>query len=476
LRLHVARDREGRRVLTLARPHAEVAADDAPAPSAVSDSQGDVALPGAGPREATSSEAPPDEADTVTRGEADPPAGTPGGVDLEFRPDVEGLRAVAILLVVLFHCGVSTGGFVGVDVFFVISGFLITGLLLREHDLRRRVSLPGFYARRARRILPAGMVVIMATILIAHAKQNFLAYAQTADDGKWAAWFLANIHFATTHQDYFNQGAPPSPLLHYWSLAVEEQFYFVWPAIVLLVGLATPRRWPVRRPVLVVATVAVVASFLWARHVGPTNSIWAFYSPLTRAWELGIGALAATLVGVCGRLHRWAGCALAFGGLAAICVAAATYSSQYASATQLLVPVLGSVAVVVGGASGIGAGWVLGCTPPRGTGAAAGTWWWVQRCNPMRAIGRVSYGWYLLHYPPMVLWAGVLYLGPLPVHERLLIAAITLAIAFAMYYAFERPIRRSRWLAKLPWVSILMGLAFVIGAWLLCANYTKSLY
>jgi peptidoglycan/LPS O-acetylase OafA/YrhL len=320
------------------------------------------------------------------------------------------------------------------------------------------------------------MVVIMATILVAHAKQNFIAYASTATDGKWAAWFLANIHFARTHQDYFNQGAPPSPLLHYWSLAVEEQFYFVWPAIILLVGLAVSRFFPLRRAVLVLAVLAVVGSFLWADHVNSTNDIWAFYSPFTRAWELGVGAVAATVIAVCGRINRWAGCALALGGIAAICVAAATYSNTYATPRELLVPVLGSVAVVVGGASGIGAGWLLGCTPGRGTGLAQGTWYWTQRANPMRAIGRVSYGWYLLHYPPMVLWAGVLYLGPLPVHERLVIAVVTLAIAFAMYYVFERPIRRNRFLARRPWLSIAMGLAFVLAAWLLCDLYTKSLY
>ena len=169
----------------------------------------------------------------VDRGDAAPPPDTPGGTDLRFRPDVEGLRAVAVLAVVLYHCGVVRGGFVGVDVFFVISGFLITGLLLREHEQRSSISLPGFYARRARRILPAGMLVIIVTILLAHHYQNFLAYAFTTGDGRWAALFAANVHFANVGTDYFLQSNDPvqgSPLLHYWSLAVEEQFYVAWPA------------------------------------------------------------------------------------------------------------------------------------------------------------------------------------------------------------------------------------------------------
>ena len=413
------------------------------------------------------------EQDDVARADADPPANTPGGIDLEFRPDVEGLRAVAIILVVLFHCGVSTGGFIGVDVFFVISGFLITGLLLREHEKRRAVSLPGFYARRARRILPAGMLVIIATILWAHHAQNFIAYGYTAQDGKWASLFAANIHFANTGQDYFQLGNPPSPLLHYWSLAVEEQFYFVWPTVVFVIGLLA-RWWPIRRLVLVAAGVAVVGSFIWSEHVGSSNQIWAFYSPVTRGWELGIGALAATTVVLWGRMNRWAGLVLAFGGLAAISVSAATYESQYASATQLLLPVLGAVAVVIGGTSGLGAGWLLGCTPARGTTRWSSSWATAQRLNPMRAVGRVSYGWYLLHFPPMILLAGVLYRGPLPERERLWIAVATLGVAFVMYYVLERPIRRSRFLARNPWLSIAMGLAFVTAAFLVCALYHKG--
>ena len=398
-------------------------------------------------------------ADDVTRAEADPPANTPGGTDLEFRPDVEGLRAVAVTLVVLYHAGVSwmTGGFIGVDVFFVISGFLITGLLLREHEKRQKISIPGFYARRARRILPAGMVVIIATVLGAYHYQNFISYALTAQDGRWAALFAANIHFANVGTDYFTQNnLQSSPLLHYWSLAVEEQFYFVWPTIVLLVGLAA-RRVPLRRIVFVVAAIGTVASFLWALHVEGANNTWAFFSPFTRAWELGIGAVAATVVAYARRMNKWVGVAVAWAGVAAIIASLVVYQDPNTySATHLLLAVLGSVAVLIGGASGIGAGHALAVVP-------------------VRAVGRVSYGWYLLHYPPMILLAGALWTGPLPVHERLVIAGVTLAVAFAMYYALEKPIRRSRALARRPWASIAMGLGFVAAAFLVSALLHKGI-
>jgi len=404
----------------------------------------------------------PSKADgDVARAAADPPADTPGGIDLEFRADIEGLRAVAVILVVLYHAGVSwlPGGFVGVDVFFVISGFLITGLLIREHEKRGRVSLPGFYARRSRRILPAAMLVVTATVLLAHHYQNFVAYSNSATDStvtdaKFATMFAANIHFANIGTNYTDLGLPPSPLLHFWSLAVEEQFYVVWPTVVLVLGLLL-RRW-IRPTVLVAAAAATVASYIWAVHAVSVDATAAFFSPFTRAWELGIGAVAATVVIYAGRLNKWVGFALGWAGLVAIGLSA-HYGGINFPGRNALLPVLGAVAVIIGGASGIGAGHLLAL-------------------HPIRAVGRVSYGWYLLHYPPMILIAGILWTGPLPVHERLLISLVTLAIAFAMYFVIEKPIRRSRYLAARPWTSIAMGLALVASAFAVISLYHKGLF
>jgi peptidoglycan/LPS O-acetylase OafA/YrhL len=380
-----------------------------------------------------------------------PPTDTPGGIDLTFRPDIEGLRAVAVILVVLYHSQITaiSGGFVGVDVFFVLSGFLITGLLLKEHSLRGKVSILGFYARRTRRILPAAMTVIVLTVLASYFIQNFLTYGLVAQDGRWATLFAANFHFAIEGNNYFNAGNAVSPLQHYWSLAVEEQFYLVWPLLVLLVGLVF-RRVDIRTRVLVIAVAGVIASFVWSvTQTGP-QPVWSYYSPFTRAWELGLGAVLAALVPHLQRIPARVGFALAWLGLIAITVSAFEYSDLTSyPGSAALVPVLGACAVVAGGAGGLGARHLLAL-------------------RPVRSIGRVSYGWYLLHYPLMVILTGALWLHPLSIEENLVISACTLAGAYLMYFVLERPIRRSVFLARHPLVSVLVGATFVLAAFLVC--------
>ena len=148
-----------------------------------------------------------------------------------FRPDVQALRALAVVLVVLFHAHVPGihGGFLGVDVFFVISGFVITGVLLQERASKQHTSITGFYARRIRRILPLATVVLIGTIFAVYHWLSFVSGAQNANDAKWVAAFLANFHFASQGTQYFTSQLPPSAFQQYWSLAVEEQFYLVWP-------------------------------------------------------------------------------------------------------------------------------------------------------------------------------------------------------------------------------------------------------
>lgn len=380
-----------------------------------------------------------------------PPVNTPGGIDLEFRPDIEGLRAVAVILVVLYHSQVTAvhGGFVGVDVFFVLSGFLITGLLLKEHSQRGRVSILGFYARRTRRILPAAMTVIVLTVAASYLIQNFFAYGDTAQDGRWASFFVANFHFISVQTNYFDLGNPPSPLTHYWSLAVEEQFYVVWPLAILLVGLLL-RRVDIRWRVLAVAACGVAASFVWCVVQTGQEPTIAYFSPYTRGWELGLGAVLATLVPVMAKIPRIVGLLLAWTGLVAIFVSAVVYSASTSyPGWPALLPVLGAAAVVAGGSSGVGASHLLGL-------------------RPVRSVGRVSYGWYLLHYPLMIILVGALWSHPLSVEENLVIAGCTLVAAYVMFYVLERPIRRSKYLARHPVVSIAVGLCFVAGAFLFC--------
>ena len=211
-----------------------------------------------------------------------------------FRSDVEGIRGLAVIVVVLFHAGLAglVGGFIGVDVFFVISGFLITGLLLREHERTGRIGLLQFYARRARRLLPAAIVVLVATLVVALNVVDPLDRPAVGLDGASAALSIANIRFALASGDYFSSVAAPSPFLHYWSLAVEEQFYLVWPAMILLVagglrGLGSRRR--ITRTLIVIVAVSFAANLF----LTDAAANWAFYSLPTRAWELGLGGLLA---------------------------------------------------------------------------------------------------------------------------------------------------------------------------------------
>ena len=213
-------------------------------------------------------------------------AGTPTEQG-HFRPDIEGMRAIAILAVLVYHMGVPgfPGGFVGVDVFYVISGFLITGLLKRELIATGRVSLSNFYARRLRRLLPAALVVIAVTVAASAFLLSSLRFPDVAGDGAAAALYVSNYRFALNATDYLAATDAPSPLLHYWSLAVEEQFYLVWP-LLIMVG---ARLLSVRRLgwlVLVVGVASLALSIVLTDVAAP----WAFFSLPTRAWELAIGA------------------------------------------------------------------------------------------------------------------------------------------------------------------------------------------
>src|SRR3954469_11099055 len=280
-----------------------------------------------------------------------------------FRQDIQGLRALAVLLVILDHAEIGPfhGGFVGVDVFFVISGFLITGLLVSEAERTGRASLIGFYARRARRILPAATLVIFATVAASIIFLSAVEANGAIEDALWATFFLANFKFAADGTDYFQNDTPPSPLQHYWSLAVEEQFYLVWPLLVLLLCLYAA--WRVRRSVgarslgprvrdLGVSPLVVIVGFSFAYSVSysTTDPVSSYFSPFTRAWELGIGALVACLSTRLILLRPAVQALLSWGGLAGCVVAPLVYDGGtlfpgYAAA----LPVVGAAALLAGG-------------------------------------------------------------------------------------------------------------------------------
>ena len=306
------------------------------------------------------------------------------------RGDIQGMRAVAVLLVILSHAHIAgfTGGYVGVDVFFVISGFLITGILAREVRRSGRVSILDFYARRARRILPAASVTLVAIAVAAAFVYTTGNLRLVLKDVVWAAFFGENINLARAGTDYFSTSSFVSPVQHFWSLAVEEQFYLVWPALIAVLVLLARRarsaddehtRETVVRWSAAVIGALVVLSFIWSVWRTDDKPQMAYYSTFTRGWELGIGALLALCAGWVSRRPAALKLAATWIGLAAIVLA----GTQYDDATPFpgyhaALPVVGAALVLAGGIDG----------PRWGARVLLDT-------RPMRFVGDISYSLYL---------------------------------------------------------------------------------
>ena len=372
-------------------------------------------------------------------------AGTAPG-DRRFRPDVEGLRAIAVVLVVLYHASFPGlhGGFVGVDVFFVISGFVITGLLLRERSSTARTSLASFYGRRVRRILPAGTLVIVATVIAAYVVLGTVYGNPTAVAARWTAVFLANFHFAGIGTDYLNATLPPSPLQNFWSLAVEEQFYLVYPAIFLV--MASVRSAVSLRARLVFILVPIILMSLLLSAVQTSSSpTAAFFSPFTRAWELALGALVAVATPTLLRLGRNTATLMTWVGLAAIGYAAVAYSSATAyPGTAVIVPVVGTALVIAGG------------TPVPAWGAES-----VLKLAPFQFFGRLSYSLYLWHWPILIIAAEYAGKDSLPFHQNLGWLVLSLVASYATYRLIENPVRHAQALAKSKGLALGIGVVLI---------------
>ncbi|WP_142760729.1 acyltransferase, partial [Mycobacterium sp. MFM001] len=258
----------------------------------------------------------------------------------EFRPDIEGLRAVAVLAVVLFHAEVPGvgGGYIGVDVFFVISGFLITGLLWREVRTAGTVRLRRFYGARARRLLPASATVGVITAIGAAVLLPPFQARTVIGDGIASAFYVGNYRFVLQGVDYLTPYMPPSPFQHYWSLGVEEQFYLVWPALIIgtawLIRLIRRLRRRTRThvtssqtPYLVVLALVGAVSFTLSLAVTYWIPSVAFFSLPTRAWQLAVGGLVALTAGQWRRLRPIPAAIAGWGGLALILLACTQLST-----------------------------------------------------------------------------------------------------------------------------------------------------
>jgi peptidoglycan/LPS O-acetylase OafA/YrhL len=384
------------------------------------------------------------------------------------RGDIQGLRAVAVLLVALNHAGVGflKGGYVGVDVFFVLSGYLITGLLVSsaEKTCGRREYFSSFYSRRARRILPAATLTLIVTDIAASHLLNLERAHQVLVDSVSAVFFVANFHFASIGTNYFAMGQPPSPLQHFWSLSVEEQFYLVWPLLVAaaLIGVSLRRRKEggrreaisreAHRRVEVVAVIVTVASLAYAVYDTHNSAVSAYFSSPARAWELGLGAILSLNISRVARLTPRQLAPLGWLGLLAVILASAAYSASTPfPGFAALLPTVGAVAIIAAGVHVEEARFALSR---------------IFSLAPFRYVGDRSYTFYLWHWPVLIL-ATEHVDHSLSLATNLLLLVGAFALSIATYALFENPIRRTSRLhgsAGLVLWPVAIAIALFIGS------------
>lgn len=354
------------------------------------------------------------------------------GTKKALRPDIQGLRTFAVVAVVLDHLlDWPSGGFVGVDIFFVISGFLITGLLLREQERTGTISFKGFYKRRAKRILPASLLVLAVTLGASYFVFGAARFTSVLWDGLAAALFAGNWRFAAVGTDYFQADGPVSPIQHYWSLAVEEQFYFVWPWIMLLIFALVARRGKpgaARAGAGVAIALLSAGSFAWALWESQNNNGVAYFSTFSRTWELGIGAIIAVIAPALGRIPQTIRPVLAWVGISGMVVSLfAVQNGPLFPAPFAALPVLSAALVIVAG-----------------TGTSEHRFIWPLTNKVSGYIGDISFSLYLWHFPVIIIGSQVVD-GTTPLGAAQL-AAFFLATSIYAYHLVEDPIRKSRWL------------------------------
>ena len=364
-----------------------------------------------------------------------------------FRPDIEGLRAIAILLVVGFHAGVPgfSGGYVGVDIFFVLSGFLITGLLVREIEESGTIDLPRFYARRARRLLPALALTLLVTVIVSAAiyppfevKEGGLGATAFA-----TAAYASNLYFAKSATDYFGPDREKNPLLHTWSLSVEEQFYLVWPVFVMFA--LSVFSWQSRRNInhrrlLRWMTGAMVLSFALSLYLTSHVQPWAYFTSPTRAWEFALGAIIVLLPQKDGKARS----AIGWIGLAGIGLATIAFGrTTVFPGTAVLLPALATAMVL-----------------RAATDAPGGSMVRMLSAKPLQKIGGLSYSWYLWHWPVIVFGTAIIAEPSLTI--RVALAVASYGIAMVSYHFLENPIRHNRRLASRNAYSLAMAAALAV--------------
>lgn len=348
--------------------------------------------------------------------------------------EIQGLRALAATLVLIFHAKFVSGGFIGVDIFYVISGFLITGLLLKEFDVNGRISLKAFYLRRSKRLLPASFLVLFVTAIFAWLVLPPISRGSIGRDLIATTLYISNYLFAWWQNDYQNLNATPSPFIHYWSLAVEEQFYIFWPLfIIALAKLKSARKFLIGFSTVTIVTFALG---VWLTIVAP---IWAFYSLPTRAWELSVGALIALLPA----LRRQSRLLAILGAIALISSALWFNERTPFPGAYALLPVLGTAALL----------------------SSIGSWpqplKWLATNRVSVWLGKISYPLYLWHWPvlvlPIALFARDLYLW-----ERIGALILTIILADLTTRLVEEPLRARNFKPRRVVLSTAVAMVFAL--------------
>jgi peptidoglycan/LPS O-acetylase OafA/YrhL len=344
-----------------------------------------------------------------------------------FRVDIQGLRAIAVLLVLAFHVWPSamTGGYIGVDVFFVISGFLITGLLVREFERNGTISLRAFYARRIRRLLPAASLTLVA---IAAASAAWLPQAQWSDIGKEilaAGFYVQNLLLVRRSVDYLALEEAPSPVQHYWSLSIEEQFYVLWPMVMLAAGWYARRSGLSVRKAFAVSLSAITGlSLAWGIYKSYTDPAPGYFLTTTRLWELGVGGLLSLYRGNAG--GGWRSAAFAWGGIGAIAFSGVVYTTGLPfPGYEALLPTLGTAALIFAAAP---------------ANSVAGRF---VGLRPMQYFGDISYSLYLWHWPVVVFYPYVTGSEIANFADATTVVVLSIALAHVSKYQIEDRFRHA---------------------------------
>ena len=359
---------------------------------------------------------------------------------------IQGLRALAAILVTVFHARLLPGGFIGVDIFYVISGYLITGLILREIEKTGTLDLRSFYQRRIKRLLPTSVFVLFVTAIFAWILFPPITRDALGRDLFAAATYISNYLFAWWQNDYQNLNATPSPFIHYWSLAVEEQFYLIWPIFILFLA-----RYG-KKVILGGIAITTLGSLLFSIYLTQVAPIWAFYSLPTRAWELGFGALLLFIPETKKKMRI-----LPWLGFFGITFASLNFNENTAfPGKNALIPVIATVVLIAS----------IKYWPPLFND--------LSNSRVSQWLGGISYPLYLWHWPALVLPSSALG-RPLRFYERFLCILLTIILAHFTSKYVEEPLRHKNLSPRTIYKGAIVTTASSLAVGTLIAFSTSSI-